>query len=791
MSTRHENGYILTRHWRDTKDGSDIELWLATESGARRILVTGQRNVAFVRAAVRTQVEALIRNESGVELAPLPMKTFEQEPVLGLYTRGYRALLKLEKRLAKEGVELLEADIRPDDRYLMERFITASVVVEMESNGDTATLVNPRLRPGESYRPALRLVSLDIETSAQGELYSIALEGCGQRQVFMLGSPGAGEVPDLDFELTYYEERAQLIVALNSWFRHHDPDVIIGWNLIQFDLRLLQACADKCGMVLTLGRGGTPIEWRNHQRREGYIFATIPGRLAIDGIEALRSALWSFPSFSLETVAQELLGEGKAIDDPYSRMAEIERRFNEDKPALARYNLKDCELVTRIFAKTKLMEFLLERANVTGLQADRMGGSIAAFSHLYLPRMHREGYVAPNAGARTGESYPGGFVMESRPGIYDSIVVLDYKSLYPSIIRTFLVDPIGLAEGMLATDPKATIPGPKGTRFSRSKHCLPGLITQLWTGRDKAKAAGNAPLSQAFKLLMNAFIGVLGAAGGKFFDPKLVSAVTLRGHEIMRETRAWVEAEGYEVIYGDTDSIFIWLGKRYPEAEALAIADQLVAHINAKWAEQLKASLDIECYLEIEFDAHYQRFFMPTIRGSDQGSKKRYAGMVLNDNGQEELVFRGLETVRSDWTPLAKRFQRELFEKIFREEPYADFIRNYVADLRAGKLNDLLTYRKRLRGKLDSYDRITPPQVRAARLADEHNARLRRPLQYQSGGWISYVMTVNGPEPLEVLRSAVDYEHYLVHQLRPIAEAILSPIGSRFDILISQQAELF
>ena len=287
MSTRHENGYILTRHWRDTKDGGDIELWLATDSGARRVLVTGQRNVAFVRAAAREQVEALIRNDSGVELASLPMKTLGQEPVLGVYTRGYRAMLNLEKRLGKEGIELLEADIRPDDRYLMERFITASVVVDVEGKADAATLVNPRLKPGEGYRPSLRLVSLDIETSAQGELYSIALEGCGQRQVFMLGNPDAREMHDLDFELAYYEERSQIIVALNSWFRHHDPDVIIGWNLIQFDLRLLQACAEQCGLVLSLGRGGTPIEWRNHNRREGFVFATIPGRLAIDGIEAL------------------------------------------------------------------------------------------------------------------------------------------------------------------------------------------------------------------------------------------------------------------------------------------------------------------------------------------------------------------------------------------------------------------------------------------------------------------------------------------------------------------------
>lgn len=79
-------------------------------------------------------------------------------------------------------------------------------------------------------------------------------------------------------------------------------------------------------------------------------------------------------------------------------MEEINQRFAEDKPALALYNLKDCELVTRIFQHTELMPFLLERASVNGLAVDRHGGSVAAFSHLYLPRMHRAGFVAPNMG---------------------------------------------------------------------------------------------------------------------------------------------------------------------------------------------------------------------------------------------------------------------------------------------------------------------------------------------------------------------------------------------------------
>ncbi|MGA7437180.1 MAG: DNA polymerase II [Luteibacter sp.] len=790
MNPPGQRAFILTRQWRDTREGLDLELWLATDEGPRAVVIKGQAAVAFVRESQVAEVEAVIRNDAAFDLKQLPLKTLAQEAVRALYGQSYRAMLRLEKRLAERGVNLHEADIRPTDRFLMERFITASVTVEATGQEADAVWVNPRLKAADPYRPPLRVVSLDIETSAMGELYSVALEGCGQRQVYMLGAPAEGPAAETDFNLTYLPDRPALIFAINAWFREHDPDAIIGWNLVQFDLRLLQACADQHGLVLALGRSGKPIDWRAHGRREGYVFASIPGRLAIDGIEAMRSAMWSFPSFSLENVAQTLLGEGKDTEDPYHRMDEIERRFREDKPALARYNLVDCELVTKIFAKVNLLDFVLERANATGLPADQSGGSIAAFSHHYLPRMHREGYVAPNIGLAHGESYPGGFVMESRPGIYDSVLVLDYKSLYPSIIRTFLVDPIGLAEGALEGDDSKTVPGPNGTRFSRTKHCLPGIITHLWERRDQAKRAGNQALSQAFKLLMNAFVGVLGASGGRFFDPRLASAVTLRGHEMMRKTRELVEAEGYEAIYGDTDSIFIWLGRAHDEAAAMEVAERLVARINGFWKDTLAAELGITSFLEIEFDTHYKRFFMPTIRGSELGSKKRYAGLVEED-GNEELVFRGLETVRSDWTPLAQGFQRELYGRIFRREPYADYVKDYVRQLQAGALDDLLVYRKRLRGKLDSYDRTTPPQVRAARLADEYNARQGRPLQYQNGGWISYVMTLSGPEPVEARVASIDHEHYLTNQLEPIADAILAPLGDSLGALTNQQPELF
>ncbi|MFV8760877.1 DNA polymerase II, partial [Yersinia enterocolitica] len=144
-----------------------------------------------------------------------------------------------------------------------------------------------------------------------------------------------------------------------------------------------------------------------------------------------------------------------------------------------------------------------------------------------------------------------------------------------------------------------------------------------------------------------------------------------------------------------------------------------------------------------------------------------------------------------DWTPLAQQFQRELYLKIFQQQPYQDYVRDYVARTLNGELDEQLIYRKRLRRRLDDYQRNVPPHARAARLADEFNRKLGRPLQYQNGGWISYVMTTAGPEPLETRQSPIDYDHYLTRQLQPVADAILPFMHDDFTTLITGQMGLF
>ncbi|MBD2819852.1 DNA polymerase II [Xenorhabdus sp. 42] len=779
MQINHaEQGFILTRHWKDTPSGIELVYWLATDSGTRCITIPHQKAVAFLPQRDLPKVRPLLGQERYCELKLLPLKDFNRQPVAALYCTQYRQLQHLEKVFRELGVPLYETDIRPPDRFMMERFVTAPVWLSQKPDGMY------QMKPNPDYRPSLKWVSLDIETNQNGELYSIGLAGCGEKTVFMLG-PENGTPQKPDFKLEYVASRPQMLKKLNEWLAVYDPDAIIGWSLIQFDLRVLQKHAERYNVPLKFGRNQGLLEWREHGFKPGHFFASAEGRLIIDGIDALKTATWNFPSFSLEYVAQALLGEGKALDNPYDRMDEINRRFQEDKPALAHYNLQDCILVNRIFEKAGLMAFLLERATVTGLAVDRSGGSVAAFTHLYLPRMHRMGYVAPVQPTYFDNAIPGGFVMDSFPGLYDSVLVLDYKSLYPSIIRTFLIDPVGMVEGLAKPDREYAVPGFRQAFFSRTKHCLPDIVTQIWLERDKAKKQQNAPLSQALKIIMNAFCGVLGASGCHFFDPRLTSSITLRGHKIMHQTRQLIESQGYQVIYGDTDSTFVWLKHPHSEEDACRIGHFLTQFVNQWWREHLKNEFNLESMLELEFERHYQRFFMPTIRGAEQGSKKRYAGL-----SGDEVIFKGLETVRTDWTPLAQIFQKELYTLIFHRQPYQDYIREYIANTLSGAFDERLVYRKRLRRKLSEYQRNVPPHVRAARLADEYNQQHNRPLQYQNGGWINYIITLSGPDPLENQVTAPDYEHYISKQLMPIADAILPFIQDDFLTLQTGQINM-
>ena len=777
-------GFILTRNWRDTQAGIELEFWFSTDEGPICALVRGERSAFFLSEPEAAPARELLQRQSGVEFKPVALKDFQLQPVVAVYFDSHRQARRAADILRENGLDPLESDINPAERFLMERFITGSAVLagEPRQRGQHVVLNNPKIKSA-FYKPALRVVSYDIETSMTGlQLYSIAVHGQYRGEtvsrVFMCGEGASGD------NVETCGSQSELLQAFLAWIEAYDPDVLIGWNVVNFDTWYLQRVAKHEKKRLSLGRDGREIHWRDLDDEGQRKAAQLPGRVILDGIELLRAAFYRFESFSLENVSRELLHEGKLLHGN-DRGGEIGQLYLHDKSALAQYNLKDCTLVSDIFAKTALLDFAVARSHMTGLNIDRMGGSVASFDNLYLPRLHRSGFVAPTASENQMAS-PGGYVLDSRPGMYEHVLVLDFKSLYPSIIRTFYIDPLGLALGVKRGEAELqeaqTVPGYLEARYAREGHILPDLIAQLWQKRDEAKRLDDSPLSQAIKIIMNSFYGVLGTPGCRFFDARLASSITLRGHDILSRSRDYIEQQGQSVIYGDTDSVFVWIKDAPDNEAAVAAGNALAQGLNEFWQAQIKLEFNLESELEVEFETHYERFLMPTVRGADKGSKKRYAGVVDGD----KLVFKGLENVRTDWTRLARSFQEELYRRIFMGEPFEDYVKNITREVLAGHHDDLLVYRKRLRRKLGDYQRNVPPHVQAARLSEDRGLPVP-----SRGSWIEYVITNSGAEPAEKPLAALDYQHYVDRQLEPVADGILGFVGTSFRTLVDKQITLF
>ncbi|WP_288987209.1 DNA polymerase II [uncultured Pseudoalteromonas sp.] len=774
-------GFILSRQQYAAKNAQGITLcyWLSSEQGPIKVTIENQQALFFIPLAEQDTASALLAQANiKAQFNKVELCHFSGSECVACYFNDIHSLYTA-RTLLEQAMPIYEADVRHSDRFLMERFIKGGVWVtgNATTKNGFIEISDAKLKANTEYTPTLKSVSLDIECNGDGVLFSVALVGNGLDCVLMIGEP---QQSDSTFEIDWCYDEINLLTKLQHYIINNDPDVIVGWNVIDFDFSLLQERAEVLGLTLNFGRDNQSL----YINKGHYTRLTLPGRCVIDGIDTLKNATYRFDSFSLANVAERVLNESKLIKTD-NRLTEIVRQFNEDKLALAAYNRQDCILVNQIFEKLKLFEFAIVRTQITGLELERMGGSVAAFTNLYLPLLHRSGYVAPNLGDH-GLSFesPGGYVMESTPGLYKNVLVLDFKSLYPSIMRTFCIDPLGLIAGLNA--PEHAVEGFNQALFSRTQHHLPKLIEHLTQTRQEAKDTNQPMLSQAIKIIMNSLYGVLGSKGCRFYDPRLSSSITLRGHEIMQTTRKWIEAQGFEVIYGDTDSTFVKLSEDTSPEQCNEIGCQLVRHINEKWQVDLKQRYGLKSYLEIEFETHYSPFFMPTIRGKKTGSKKRYVGQVTKNN-KKKLVFKGMETVRSDWTEFAQEFQTQLFETLFTDDFEIQqlhyIINSYTQKLYNGEFDRKLVYRKRLGQHLNDYIKNIPPHVQAVKKYKANHPEF----EIKRGQVIEYVYAVTGAE-LYSGKNILNYPLYIQRQLDLVAQMILSALNTTSE---STQASLF
>jgi len=716
---------------------------------------------------VREEDAPLLADIAHTTLDRAPLRALGGGPVVRVTTDQPANVPPLREKVERSGGRSFEGDLRFPYRFLVDHGLRSGVSIEGEAEvlpSGLVHFVNPTLEAA-LLRPQPRTISIDLETSPDAShVYSVAIVGADAGEVHLVSKRGVRGA------VVHATER-DLLVAVGDRIREIDPDVITGWNVVDFDLRTWSARCRHHRIPEDLGRIEGRILFQQDPGFTRQSRAGVPGRMVLDAIPLVRDAV-RLDDYRLETAARTLLGRGKLIDPEGPDAAtEITRLYFEEPEALVAYNREDAQLVLDILAQEGLLELALERSLLSGMQLDRVGASIASFDLLYLPELRRRGFVAPSVDReRRTAGVTGGALLEPQPGLFENVAVFDFKSLYPSLIRTFQLDPLAHAEAG-----RDAIEAPNGARFAREGAILPGVIERFMERREDAKQRGDRHADQALKIMMNALFGVLGATSCRFFDPQVANAITRFGQQTLGWTREAFENEGVRVLYGDTDSVFVQLsGAETPRAEAESLREGVERAIH----ERIRTSYAVEPRLTLDLEHLFEGFFLPRVRGGREGSKKRYAGW---SEGRLEVV--GLEAVRRDWPAVAARLQLGMLERLFRHAELAPFVRETLAQLRSGELDAECVYTKRVRkGALDRYTTTTPPHVQAARKAGG-----------RAGPVVHYLVTRTGPEPVlpgRPLPEGIDHSHYVEKVLRPVAEAILAPLGQSFDEAAGQPRQL-
>ncbi len=735
-----------------------------------------QRPHFFIRAADAERARALRVPDPKV----VDKRTFGGAPVCLLELDAPPEVPGVRDRLHAAGIDTFEADVRFAVRYLVERGIKGGCEIEGEAvagAGVTWVFDNPSLRPAD-VKVEPRVLSFDIETHGiPTRLLAISMYAPGIDEVLIVdGSDRL--MPD---KATRCVDEFRALDAFCGRIRLFDPDVLTGWNIIDFDLTVLQRIALRVRHPFSLGRDSGAIRIRKADGYFGSGQASVPGRLVLDGIDLLRGAFIRMDDYSLDAVAREVLGEGKALSgDVHDRIAEIAHNYRHDLAAFALYARTDARLAFEIVQKLNVVRLAFARSQLAGMTPDRVAASIASFDFLYLSELERLGIVAPTVSSGDASVYAaqqGGHVLEPVAGLHRNVWVFDFKSLYPSIIRTFNIDPLSYV-----VDPPADadlIQTPAGA-FRREPAILPRMLDELFPRREAAKKIGDDVASHAIKILMNSFYGVLGTSACRFYNPALANSITGMGREILLWSKRWFEAAGFKVLYGDTDSLFVHSHGSDPDQTraqgrqlAMALTGELARYIGERWR--------VTSRLELEFEKLYLKLFLPRSRHSTRGASKRYVGL-RHGGDMDNIEFIGMEVVRRDWTALAKQVQRELYQRLFADQAVDVYLADVVRRVRQGDLDEALVYRKYLRKDVEDYTATTPPHVVAARKSSQPVGRL-----------VSYVITTAGPEPMDNIQHPVDREHYVQKQVKPVAEPVLETLGLDFERVIgdSRQIDLY
>ena len=557
--------------------------------------------------------------------------------------------------LRDNGFKPLAADIPFHYRYLYDNDIGGCITVsgeEVEVSGWTCRVVDAsKIDSSETFEADFKLFSFDIENSIyERTIYCISY--CLKNSEGYL------------FEETLHGEEEDILKRFVKAVSDHDPDIITGYNIDGYDLPLLKERAEVYGLSLKIGRDGSEME-QKFQR-----FWKVQGRVVADAWWNVKREVRPRQE-SLNAVAKELLGREKHDVNP----KKMDEEWASDPKKVMDYCLEDAKLALEILEHIMVIQKYQHIGSVSKLPLDDVinGMTSNMIDSLMIRLADSRGIGVPmtNRRKRTGH-IEGGYVHSLDPGLYEWVCVLDFKSMYPSII----IDRNLCFTTMSEDGEIETHHGVKFSSPEQKKGLLPDLLVNLMANRDSAKKLQAAAqteteeqyyrrVQEAIKILMNSVYWVFAAYFYRFTNLDIGASITAYAREYVKEILKDLEKEGLDVIYGDTDSVFF----RSPHSNLEETIDfgQKIAERYSVGAKQL------------EFEKILQPFF-------SHGVKKRYVGKQIWP--KEGMLIRGYETRRTDSFPVQVWALKDVFAKLMDRDvdDALETARDWVAKVSNGEM---------------------------------------------------------------------------------------------------------
>jgi len=638
-------------------------------------------------------------------------------------------------------IEVFEEDIRPSTKYLIENGLKPSggvrVLGELIEDGVFKIVEAERVEYiPDMISPPLHVLSFDAVYYSKS------------------GSPRPERDPVIIISITTLKGlKIQLVgdekEILREFIRiieEEDPDVIVGFSSNRIHWNYLVERARINGLKLTIGR----LNSEPHTSIHGHV--SIRGRLNID----LEDMARDIPELTVETLEEFVSYLGLQYSFDTVEDWEVAETWEKNPEKIKRYSIQRAEALLKCYEA--LVDYIFSLSELTGMPADYVLTASTGFRVenylMYLAVKKNE--LIPKKPEISHVSYIGGLVKSPKPGLHKDVVVVDFRSMYPSLMIKYNISFDTLSED-------GEYISPNNYRFRKEPegflpHALKTLISERRRIQEKLKILNPESIEarvlnarqKAVKVISNAVYGYTGWVGARWYTREVAEATTSWGRQVILESMRRAEELGMKVLYSDTDSLFLqdYIGK-------------LESFL--KWIEE-------DLGLEAKIDKIYKRILFTE-------AKKKYAG--ITEDSKIDIV--GLEAVRGDWSMIAREAQRETVKTLLEKGDVEEALktsRRYVKKILDGdiELRQLIIW-KQITRPLDEYE-ATQPHIVVARQLIQEGWRI------QPGDKVGYII-IRGGGPLyrrvkpyfKVSMDEIDWEYYLDKQVMQACIRILEPLG--------------